>query len=243
LKRYSILANGTPIEFDIVHRPAVKRRIHLEVDARGGLQVVAPRRMSKRAIQLSLQQMAPHVARFLVKARAHQREIPEYHYVNGELHYYMGQEFPLDLGKTPGKRARVEWAGSGIRMRLPQTGPEQVRVALARWYRRQAQEHFSERLQAWCRLAHWTGGRIPEMRLRLMKRTWGSCSSSGVITLNPHLVKAPARCIDYVIAHEVCHLRQHNHGKAFYALQEQLYPGWREAKACLGERGHVFLNA
>jgi predicted metal-dependent hydrolase len=80
------------------------------------------------------------------------------------------------------------------------------------------------------------------MRLRLMKRTWGSCSVSGVITLNPHLVKAPPECIDYVVAHEICHLREHNHGKAFYALQQQLYPGWKAAKDKLQRQAHVFLH-
>jgi predicted metal-dependent hydrolase len=80
------------------------------------------------------------------------------------------------------------------------------------------------------------------MRLRLMKKTWGSCSAKGVITLNPHLVKAPPQCIDYVIAHEICHLKEHNHGKGFYALQDQLYPDWREAKAHLRDKGHIYLH-
>ena len=71
---------------------------------------------------------------------------------------------------------------------------------------------------------------------------WGSCSSKGVITFNLHLVKAPPECIDYVVAHEVCHLREHNHGKAFYALQEKLYPRWREAKARLKAEGHIYLH-
>lgn len=82
---------------------------------------------------------------------------------------------------------------------------------------------------------------MPAMRLRWMKRTWGSCSASGVITLNPHLVKAPPACIDYVIAHEVCHLEEHNHGKAFYALQERLCPDWRESKAALAAKSHLYL--
>jgi predicted metal-dependent hydrolase len=76
-----------------------------------------------------------------------------------------------------------------------------------------------------------------------MKRTWGSCSSSGVITLNPHLVKAPPDCIDYVVAHEICHLREHNHSRAFYDLQDQLYPQWRAAKTRLKTQGHRYLHA
>ena len=80
------------------------------------------------------------------------------------------------------------------------------------------------------------------MRLRLMKRTWGNCSASGLITLNPHLVKAPPELVDYVIAHEVCHLREHNHGKAFYALQDRLHPNWREARDRLKKQGHRYLH-
>jgi predicted metal-dependent hydrolase len=63
-----------------------------------------------------------------------------------------------------------------------------------------------------------------------------------VITLNPHLVKAPPESIDYVLAHEICHLREHNHSRAFYALQEQLCPGWREMKDRLQRRAHIYLH-
>lgn len=242
MNRYRISADGVPIEYEIVHRPAVTRRIHLEIDEAGGLRVVAPRRMSKRAIQSSLQQMAGHVARFLARARSHQQELPTFRYVSGELHHFLGQELPLDVTESPGTRARVDLTGGVIRMQLPRADIDTAHDALTRWYRRQAQAHFSERLEAWSRLAEWTGGRVPEMRLRLMKRTWGSCSSRGVITFNPHLVKAPARCIDYVVAHEVCHLREHNHGKAFYTLQDRIFPAWREARAHLDQKGHIYLH-
>ncbi len=61
------------------------------------------------------------------------------------------------------------------------------------------------------------------------------------ITLNPQLVKAPSQCVDYVIAHELCHLQELNDSQVFYALQEQLYPAWREAKTHLKAGGHIYL--
>jgi hypothetical protein len=242
LNRYRITANGVPIDYVVVHRPAVTRRIHLEIDARGGLQVVAPRRMSKRTIQTSLQQKAGHVARFLERARSRQRETPAFRYVSGERHFYLGEEIPLDVRETPGKRSRIELADGTIRLHLPLADLKPARDALNRWYRRQALAYLCGRLQAWCRAADWTGGCVPEMRLRLMRRTWGSCSFRGVITFNPHLIKAPPACIDYVVAHEVCHLKEHNHGRAFYALQDRLFPGWRETRAQLRDRGHIYLQ-
>ncbi len=63
-----------------------------------------------------------------------------------------------------------------------------------------------------------------------MKVQWGSCSPAGRITLNPHLVKAPRECIDYVLLHELCHLRHHNHSPQFYRSLDRHMPRWRAIK-------------
>jgi len=242
LRRYRISNQGQVIEYEVVHRPKVTRCIHLELAEHGALQVVAPRRMSKRVIQTTMQEWANYVARFLVEARAQQQDIPAFGYFNGEHHMFMGREYPLNIRGSAGKRASVELAGGQLQIIAPGSDSDSIRTCLVNWYRQQAERHFSERMTAIGQAAPWTGGKKPAMRLRLMKRTWGSCSSKGVITLNPHLVKAPPECIDYVIAHEICHLREHNHSRAFYALQEQLCPGWRELKDRLQRRAHIYLH-
>ena len=242
MKRYNISYNDQRIDYEITHRPAVTRRIHLEVGGQGDLRVVAPRRMSRRAIQKALQQRAHYVSRFLDRARERQRDLPELHYVNAEEHLFMGSRYPLEVLLQRGQRESVGLVDQRIRVPAPELTRDRVSKCLQQWYRRQAQQHFGKRLAAHSRAAPWTAGQTPTMRLRRMKRTWGSCSSKGVITLNPQLIKAPRHCIDYVIAHEICHLKEHNHGKAFYALQEQLFPGWREAKTQLADRGHIFLH-
>ena len=242
MKHYTIYNNDQLIDYEISHRLAVTRRIHLEINKEGDLRVIAPKRMSRRAIHKTLQQRAGHVARFLIKARARQRDLPEYLYTSGEKHLFMGRPYPLDILECNGKRGTVSLVDECIQLMVPDPTPDSIKTRLENWYRQRAQQYFAERLAVYSQAAPWAEGELPPMRLRRMKRTWGSCSSKGVITLNPHLVKAPAECIDYVIAHEVCHLREHNHGKAFYALQERLYPGWREAKALLGDKGHIFLH-
>jgi predicted metal-dependent hydrolase len=75
-----------------------------------------------------------------------------------------------------------------------------------------------------------------------MKRTWGNCSSSGVIKLNTHLVKAPLDIIDSVIAHELCHLEEMNHGRAFYVLLESLNPNWRRDRLKLRSDGYFYFR-
>jgi len=229
------------IDYQIQHRPAVTRRIHLELNEDGSLRIIAPRRLSRRAIYKTLQQRVEHVARYLVDARTKLRERPVHRYISGEEHLFLGQSHPLKVVKDPGKRGSVDFVNGQIRVIAPDVRAEAISNRLIRWYRQQALQHFSSRLELISTGAPWTDGHAPRLRLRKMKRTWGSCSAAGVITLNLHLVKAPPECIDYVIAHELCHLREHNHGKAFYALQEQLFPGWREAKAHLKTRSHIYL--
>jgi len=162
-------------------------------------------------------------------------------YISGEQHLFLGQNHPLEVVEEPGKRGSVNLINGQLRVIAPDVRAEAISNRLIRWYRQQSRQQFSSRLELISETVSWTNGQAPTMRLRKMKRTWGSCSAAGVITLNPHLVKAPPECIDYVIAHEICHLREHNHGKAFYALQEQLFPGWREAKTHLKTRAHIYL--
>ena len=233
---------GERIVYQIVRRPAVKRRVHLDLGEDGSLQVVAPRRMSRASVHAFLKSWAPGVQRFLVEARARQREIPSYRYVSGERHLYLGQTWPLEVRSSENRRSHVALVNGRIRMEVVSPGPQAVQKQLQRWYRERAHAEFSERLAAIARRAPWTRGQVPDMRLRLMKRTWGNCSAGGLITLNPHLVKAPPELVDYVIAHEICHLREHNHGKAFYALQNRLYPNWREARERLKTQGHRYLH-
>jgi predicted metal-dependent hydrolase len=242
MKRYTISTDDQCIHYEVIHRPAVTRRIHLEINDEGNLRVVAPRRMRQRAIHQTLQKRAHHVARFLVRARAQQQDLQDYCYINGEEHLFMGQRYPLEILQHGQKAGKVDLIAGSIQVRARDCSSAGTKSRLENWYRQQAQKHFAERLIVFGQAAPWVGDETPPMRLRRMKRSWGSCSSKGLITLNPHLVKAPSSCIDYVIAHEVCHLREQNHGEAFYALQEQLLPAWRREKAHLQNKGHIYLQ-
>ena len=230
------------IEYEIQTRPRVTRNIHLQTAPDGKLVVVAPPRMSQRAIRKRLQRVAHKVALFLVTARARQGDLKPLRYRSGEQHLFLGVRYPLELIEGRSRRSHVQLVDDRIVISAPNDDPDQSKRRLQKWYRQQATEYFGDGLKSITATAPWTNGQVPAMRLRRMKRTWGCCSSKGVITLNPQLVKAPWSLINYVIAHELCHLAEMNHGRAFYALQSQLNPHWREQRAKLHSEGHVFLH-
>ena len=69
----------------------------------------------------------------------------------------------------------------------------------------------------------------------------GQLLTQGKLTLNPHLVKAPRECIDYVILHELCHLAEHNHSERFYRLLHQVMPTWEKTKQQLDGMANKLL--
>lgn len=227
------------LEYTITRRPRVTKRLHMELDDKGDLVVVAPRHWSKAHIHATLSQNTSRVERFLIRAR--ERQLVPLHYVNGELHYYLGESYPLAIFPGSGRKTGIEFGGNEFRITGSHNDPQRIRLALQTWYQKQALKVFSERLQIISGRADWLGDRFVPLKLRRMKRTWGNCSSGGVIKLNTHLIKAPIFIVDSVIAHELCHLREMNHSKAFYTLLERLNPHWRQNRAWLRSEGNTYL--
>ncbi|MEO8394263.1 MAG: YgjP-like metallopeptidase domain-containing protein [Chloroflexota bacterium] len=110
-----------------------------------------------------------------------------------------------------------------------------VFVLVEKWYRSRAQFVFKERFApCYLRLAS-LGIPYPEFAVRNMKSRWGSCTATGRILLNLKLIQVPKDLIDYVILHELCHLKENNHSSAFYALLDRVLPDWRERRQRLNQ--------
>jgi predicted metal-dependent hydrolase len=110
--------------------------------------------------------------------------------------------------------------------------PEAVEKQIIHWYRRQAEALLPERIQS-------VGGLFParndpsRVTVRKMKSRWGSCSSEGEVCFNLLLMQAGLPQIDFVVAHELCHIRHFAHNASFYALLEEVMPDWKEREILL----------
>ncbi len=152
-------------------------------------------------------------------------------YVSGETHLYLGRQYRLRVCPGP---FMVELAPPFLKVSAPRPGAtfEVARLVRA-WYRERARDVISRRLEEFRRRARWLGGSDAPIRLREMRRRWGSCGATGLITLNPLLVMTPIPCVDYVIAHELAHRLELRHSRRFYGLLRRAIPDWERVKSRL----------
>lgn len=106
--------------------------------------------------------------------------------------------------------------------------------ALVAWYRARAREECAVRLDA---SVATLGRRYERLRVTDTRSRWGSCSSTGTISLSWRLLLAPEACLDYVVWHEACHLVHAHHGPTFWALLARHVPDWREPSGWLRTHG------
>lgn len=152
-------------------------------------------------------------------------------YESGATHRYLGRQYRLKVQR--GQPRSVRLIGGYFHVTTPSGQPQEVKTALNAWLRGKAVEQFTNRLAKW---EPWCAARKlprPLVRLLRMPKRWGSAHRDGRIYINPELVKAPSICVDYVIAHEVCHLKHPHHDRSFFRLLDQVCPNWRQIKARL----------
>lgn len=199
-------------------RPALRVRPDRHVELR------VPRGVDLAATRAWARTRAPWVARTLMRLTD---EPPELAFTNGAAHQLRGRTLTLALHRGP---TRVWSKDAVLHVQLPDpTQAQAVQRVLTDHYRTLADAVLPERLAQLARELPWRCP-TPEVRLRLMRRRWGSCRHDGLITLSTLLMRASPACVDYVAIHELCHLREFHHGPAFYSLLERALPNWLGAR-------------
>ncbi len=105
-----------------------------------------------------------------------------------------------------------------------------IKNLMDKWYLEKANTRFNKSLmQCWLKFSRFDLIK-PKLSIKHMKMRWGSLSSNGTVTLNRDLIKAPVECIDYVVMHELCHLKYNDHSPDFYKLLDSVIPDWEKVK-------------
>ena len=217
-----------------IRRSGRARRARIQVSA-GGVEVVVPRGLPLREVEPFVEQKRRWIERTLRRIRDAEAEQPPPRVVDGGQVPYLGEQLGLRVRVEPGRRrSHVARRGAMLHVAVGASGPEPLRDALERWYRRRARVEVERRLDAVCASA---GKRYSALQIRGQRTRWASCSSTGAMSFNWRLLLAPAAMLDYVVEHEVAHLDVHDHSDRFWSLLARRCPDYERHEAWLRRHG------
>lgn len=225
-KKTLSLASGE-VEISIVR--SSRRTVALYVQPGGTLLIRAPWYVPLRMLMQFAAQKSAWIERQIRRLRNLTPPGMPVTVSHGGTVPFMGRDLRVEVAQ--GKVRRADRA-EGI-LKLTVTGdinPEELTRLTEAWYLREAKLYLPQRTIL---LAAAHSALLPApgaVRVRKMKRRWGTCHSGGAIWLNRELMKKVPELIDYVIIHELCHLVHHNHGSEYYELLGRILPGFRELR-------------
>jgi predicted metal-dependent hydrolase len=154
---------------------------------------------------------------------------PARKYISGETHMYLGKQYRLKIFETDKEKVKLQAGNINVFVKS-KADKSKIEKLLKKWYKQKADSHFQKLFEECIPFSKQFYKGEPVLKYRWMDKRWGSCDKKGQIHLNLELIKAPKKCIEYVIIHELCHLAHLNHSTAFYKLLDKHYPDWRTTK-------------
>ena len=238
------LSNGETISYLLERRQ--RRTVGLKI-TENGLVVHAPKRIFEFQLNQILQEKSNWILNKLQAREANQ--IDKIQWVDGEHLLYLGQDIQLSISPNNRNKKLVfdenmlkihaleaNTPGHPLSNSLGEldspcihagSGKAVITKQVIGWYKKQAASDFARRLEI---LAAKLGVATPPLTLSNAQSRWGSCNSRGEVRLSWRLLQTPPHIINYVICHELAHLKQMNHSPKFYAVVESLFPNYKAAE-------------
>lgn len=204
-----------------------RKTLSLVIETDGTLTVRAPMRMRESDIRYFIEAKQEWIKR--QQAKVLKDAVTPRQYVDGECFLYLGKEIALRI-VPDGKSALVM---DGV-FKLTKPAWPQAQSVFETWYKKQARKVITERVQFYARKY---GFKVEKIRISSARTRWGSYSSKGTLSFTWRLVMAPLEIIDYVVVHELCHSKELNHSRAFWAQVESILPDYKRRRKWLKENG------
>ena len=166
-------------------------------------------------------------------SRYHKKQYAK-EYISGESFYYLGRQYMLKIVSSNEDKVKMERGRIVIYTKKETDDSAHNKKLLFAWYKKRRQVVFGQEYQNVLQLFDFK--EIPQFKIRTMPKRWGSYTARGTVLLHPKLIQAPKEAIRYVILHELCHIGNHRHDKAFYNELERREPEWKNIKEKLEVR-------
>lgn len=215
------------IEYQLMRSKKRRRTISLHVKQDGRVVVYVPFRTPESEIEKFVSEKRPWIWR-----KQSEMEISsqsgEKQFQPGEAFLYLGQSYPLEIqgGNNNGHPLTLSFG----KFVLDKAHIEEARGLFIQWYKKEAKEKLAGRINYYCnRLQLYPKG----FRITSAKCRWGSCSGDNRVSLSWRIMMAPLKVIDYVLIHELVHIREKNHSKRFWSYLEKFVPDYKKHRLWL----------
>jgi predicted metal-dependent hydrolase len=209
-----------------------RKTIALEISADAKLIVRAPLFTSEKTINRLILRKKQWIKKKQEQARKRRKNIFPIKFHEGDSFPFLGNGYPLHI---------IAWTDSplefdGKQFLLKESSARAAQKLFINWYRDQAIRIFMERISWYASIS---AVKPDSVKISNARKRWGSCSARGEIRLNWRLVMAPIEIIDYVVVHELIHIRERNHSKKFWNNVNKILPEYKKQRIWLRENGHL----
>lgn len=235
-ERGEVTFGDTLIRYEVVRSPRRHKTIEVTVDEPGLVTVAAPVDTPPEQLEATVRRRAGWIVRHEGAASS---APPPRRFVSGESLPYLGRSVRLTVHPTDAAQVGIRFHHWQFDLDVPRSlqgeeRMEKVRAAVEAWYRERAAVKLPPRVD---RIASLLGVQPKEVLIRNQRRRWASCAPDGTLRFNWRAVMAPPALLDYVVAHELAHLRVRGHTPEYWAVVAQAVPDYRLRRERLREVG------
>jgi predicted metal-dependent hydrolase len=242
----SSVRTSTPhgdISYSLV-RSKKRKTLCIHIDQKLHVRVLAPQGLTQGLIDSFIKKKSRWIQAKLSEFQQRSFSSERRSYAHGQSFLFLGRRYPLSYVPSDKKRVSVHWMNDHWQVLIPMDAfvhyvEDKVACALKRWYQCEAREVLASRVFSCARKL---GVDPLGVAVRGQKKIWGSCHyREKKINLNWKMVMAPLEVIDYIIIHELCHLKAPDHSKKFWAFVKEACPRYRQCEQWLKDNGGLMI--
>lgn len=240
-KRYHIEIGQQGVTYRVI-RSGRKKTVGIEMTPHSGILVRAPRRLTHAEIREILSKRSKWIKERMELIQGNRWTCCPHTFDSGDRFLFLGGWLTLERFSVPTGNLSVSLEDGSLKVCVPECIPtvnsaQYIRASLIDWYRRQAAIILPKRVAAYVRKVHVP---VPPVRIGNARRTWGSCGAKGRLSFSWRIVMAQLSTVDYVVVHELCHLKRKDHSKAFWEMVGKILPDYAERREQLHLEGHLY---
>jgi predicted metal-dependent hydrolase len=221
------------LSYRLIRSKKRRRTISLQIKESGKIVILAPYHTPKWEIERFIEGNQPWIVEKISEKEKQVKEV-EKTFLRGEKFLYLGEWYPLEIHEANHKEPPLRLSfGNFI---LNRDHMEEARDLFVEWYKKEAKEKIAERIAYYSHRVHMFPNGI---KITNAKSRWGSCSRDNRLSFSWRIIMASLAVIDYVLIHELVHIREKNHSKKFWANLESILPNYRKHRLWLREKGHL----